>query len=67
MVTQKNLGQKCRYTEGCSLYHGAGIPRSMKLNLWRNVFCYRGTKGWSNCEQYAEFEKGELKSSREAI
>jgi hypothetical protein len=67
MPIQKNLGKKCRYAEKCPLYHGASIPDSMNLNLWRNVFCYRGIKGWSNCQRYKELENEGVKSTRKAI
>jgi hypothetical protein len=67
MLLQKNLGQKCRFTDECNLYRGAGIPDSMNLNLWRNVFCYRGIKGWSNCQKFNEFEEEGIKESKKTI
>lgn len=57
MTIQKNLGHKCHYAEKCSLYQGENLPRNMDRTIWRNVFCYRGIKGWNNCEQYHIFEK----------
>jgi hypothetical protein len=57
MPFDRNLGKRCRYATTCPLYQGDGIPENMTRTLWRNVFCYRGIKGWSNCEKYQEFEK----------
>ena len=57
MPLDRNLGKRCKYTESCPLYQGKGIPENMTRTLWRNVFCYRGIKGWSNCDTYHEFEK----------
>ena len=57
MPIERKLGRKCKYTETCSKYHGNGIPENMTLTIWRNVFCNRGEKGWSNCEEYLKREK----------
>jgi hypothetical protein len=57
MAFDRNLGKRCKYADSCSLYQGKGLPENMTRTLWRNVFCYRGTKGWSNCDKYHEFEK----------
>jgi hypothetical protein len=57
MPFDRNLGKRCRYAGICPLYQGTGIPENMTRTLWRNVFCYRGIKGWSNCEKYHVFEK----------
>jgi hypothetical protein len=67
MPIQKNLGQKCRYTEKCPQYNGDGIPDKITLNLWRNVFCYRGIKGWSNCQRYNEYNSEGVLSNRKAM
>lgn len=56
MSLDGNLGKRCRYAETCPLYHGIGLSENMTRTLWRNVFCYRGIKGWSNCEKYHVFE-----------
>lgn len=57
MPIDRNLGKKCKYADTCDLYHGKGIPEDQSLSVWRNVFCYRGEKGWFNCWQYLIFEK----------
>ncbi len=57
MLSDWNLGKRCRYADSCQLYQGNGIPENMTRSLWRNVFCNRGVKGWSNCKQYISFEK----------
>lgn len=62
MPIDRTLGKRCRYAETCPLFHGVGIPGNMTQTLYRNVFCYRGLKGWANCSKYKAFE--EEKSSK---
>jgi len=57
MPIERSLGKKCKYADACPLFHGVGIPDDMTQPIYRNVFCYRGAKGWSNCRQYESFEK----------
>ncbi len=49
------MGKKCRFTDRCPYYQGREIMGDMDLTIMRNVFCYRGRKGWQNCPQYQEF------------
>jgi hypothetical protein len=56
MTVDKNLGRKCKYYRICSLYKGEGLPDDIQKTVWRNVFCNRGMKGWSNCKQFTDFE-----------
>jgi len=60
MRVEKNLGKKCKYTDRCPLYAGEGLPANISLTIYRNVYCYRGKKGWSNCDKFHEFEKERL-------
>ena len=64
MPIDRNLGTTCKYTADCKFYQGIGIPDNMKRSIWRNVYCYRGSKGWRNCLQYKEFENQYLKNDR---
>jgi hypothetical protein len=57
MPIDRNLGKRCRYTDTCPLFRGIGIPENMTRPIWRNVFCYRGIKGWANCSQFIAFEE----------
>jgi hypothetical protein len=57
MPVNKFLGKRCKYAETCPLYQGTGLPENMTRTIWRNVFCYRGEKGWSNCEKYRLYEE----------
>ena len=57
MPIDRNMGRRCKYADSCPLFAGIGIPENMTQTLWRNVFCYRGIKGWSNCQKYLEFEE----------
>ena len=57
MPVGRNLGKRCKYAGNCTLYKGIGIPENMTKSVWRNVFCYRGEKGWANCTEYKVFEK----------
>jgi len=62
MPVERNLGKRCRHAETCPLFHGVEIPEHMTLPVWRNVFCYRGSKGWVNCSRYHVIqEKNSLK------
>jgi hypothetical protein len=56
MPIDRNLGKRCRYADTCPLFDGIGIPENRTQQIWRNVFCYRGTKGWNNCAKYKSFE-----------
>jgi hypothetical protein len=60
MLIYSNLGRKCPYADRCDAYQGRGIPEDQSLSVWRNVFCNRGEKGWSNCRQYLIFEKEQI-------
>jgi len=60
MPIERNLGKRCRYAQTCSFFNGMGLPENTEQSLWRNVFCYRGVKGWSNCKQYLNFENGNI-------
>jgi hypothetical protein len=55
-MKEQNLGNKCTYAGNCPIFHGIGLPRNMNLTIWRNVFCYRGMKGWSNCPRFRTLE-----------
>lgn len=55
MAVDKNLSKMCKYTSQCPQYNGEGIPENMSVTLWRNVFCYRGQKGWAGCAKFMEF------------
>lgn len=57
MAFDRTLGRRCRYADDCALYKGSGLPEHMTLILWRNVFCNRGIKGWSNCDKFKFFEE----------
>lgn len=57
MPVDRNLGKRCKYSDTCPLYRGEGISENMTRTLWRNVFCYRGLKGWTNCSQYKLFQE----------
>ena len=57
MPIDRNLGKRCKYAKTCPLFEGIGIPENMNQSIWRNVYCYRGEKGWSNCAQYQAFER----------
>lgn len=57
MPLERQLGKRCKYADSCTLFQGKGLPENMTRTLWRNVFCYRGMKGWTNCETYHTFEK----------
>jgi hypothetical protein len=54
-MKEQNLGKKCRYTDRCPYYQGREKMGEMDLTIMRNVFCYRGRKGWQNCPQYKIF------------
>ena len=57
MPYDRTLRKRCRYADDCDLFKGNGIPQHMTLSLWRNVFCNRGIKGWSNCDTFQLYEK----------
>jgi len=47
----------CPYTKSCSVYQGKGDTGGVPLVIYRNVFCLRGIKGWSNCKEYINNQK----------
>jgi hypothetical protein len=59
MTIDRKLGKRCKYATTCPLFHGIGIPENMTQPLWRNVFCYRGIKGWTNCEKFKALEEAQ--------
>ena len=58
-MKEQNLGNKCKYAGNCPIFQGIEAPRNMSLTIWRNVFCYRGIKGWMNCPRFRLLEQKE--------
>jgi hypothetical protein len=56
MSFDRALGKRCPYAGDCAQYKGTGLPENMNLVLFRNVFCNRGIKGWSNCDKFQLYE-----------
>lgn len=48
---------KCCYAEECKLFKGEEKISETPLLIFRNVFCYRGMKGWKNCKKFNELEQ----------
>lgn len=53
-----NLGKRCKYAKGCSVYQDKNNGLKKPVFLVRNVFCNRGSKGWNNCLRFLEYEEG---------
>lgn len=51
---------KCKHTSNCSIYSGQESAK-LDIMLHRNIFCYRGIKGWSDCERYNQLQKTQIK------
>jgi hypothetical protein len=64
-MKEQNLGKKCKYASKCPIFQGTEVPHNMDLTIWRNVFCYRGKKGWVNCGQFHSFERGRQVTGQE--
>ena len=47
----------CQYTKTCPVFQGTKEVTVASLDIYKNVFCKRGLKGWNNCEQYIECSK----------
>jgi hypothetical protein len=62
-MSQQNLGKKCRYSRDCPIFNGKELPPESDLTIWRNVFCYRGARGWVNCKKYQLYENQKQRSS----
>lgn len=46
----------CPYSENCEIYQGKKPIQQPSLMIYKNVFCKRGEKGWSNCKYYVELK-----------
>lgn len=44
----------CPYIKTCPVYQGKKETNGIPLELYKNVFCNRGIKGWENCKYYLE-------------
>lgn len=57
----------CQHTKICPIYQGTKEVKTLDLNIYKNVFCNRGLKGWNNCEQYTAYntEASEKKKEHE--
>ena len=42
----------CPYAKDCPVFKGKEDAGKIPLNIYRNVFCYRGMGGWTNCSTY---------------
>ncbi|WP_430809662.1 MULTISPECIES: hypothetical protein [unclassified Carboxylicivirga] len=49
----------CPYAKQCDIYQGKQPCGQPSLLVYKNVFCHRGLKGWSNCNYYVELKKKE--------
>ncbi|GEM_PF-758159 len=61
-----HLGTRCRFADKCPVFNGEEVLSDIPLQLYRNVFCYRGLKGWNNCKKFIDFDnskkqKGDIK------
>jgi len=46
-----HLKQKCKFTQECPIYQGKEKTKEISLQIYKNVFCYRGEKGWAGCKR----------------
>ena len=53
----------CKYQKECPVYQGTETISSTPLEVYKNVFCKRGIKGWKNCKKYEAYKHKELKDS----
>ncbi|MBI9066267.1 MAG: hypothetical protein JEZ09_03170 [Salinivirgaceae bacterium] len=51
---------KCKYSNDCPIFLGSDKSIVLDLMVYKNVFCNRGEKGWSNCKKRVEFEQEEI-------
>ena len=56
-MTDQNLGHRCKYSDECPYYEGKQSFNKTPLLITRNVFCYRGKKGWINCIHFNKLEE----------
>lgn len=50
----------CQFAKTCPVYKGQTSINETPLPVYKNVFCYRGIKGWNNCDQFIEFNKQKI-------
>jgi len=50
----------CPYIKECPIYKEEVPTSGAPLTIYKNVFCHRGLKGWSNCEQYLNYKANTL-------
>ncbi|MDA3893592.1 MAG: hypothetical protein PF517_18155 [Salinivirgaceae bacterium] len=55
----------CEYASKCPDFQGKESTNGIPLQLFKNVFCNRGIRGWSNCKQYLANQANETKSKHE--
>lgn len=53
-----HIKNRCKYNKTCDIYQGKESIK-MDLQIYRNVFCNRGAKGWNNCERYVALKNNE--------
>lgn len=49
----------CPYHEEWLIFKGKENMGNIPINLYKNVFCLRGLKGWANCEKYISNHKNQ--------
>ena len=49
----------CKYASECPVYQDQITNLGKPVFLVRNVFCNRGSKGWSNCVRLRTLEAGQ--------
>lgn len=47
----------CPLATECKIFKGQTPILQPHLQIYQNVFCRRGLKGWSNCEHYQKTKK----------
>jgi len=54
-----NLGNRCKFAKDCPIFKGEEKVIDTPLPVFRNVFCNRGIKGWTNCNRYNKLTEEE--------
>lgn len=50
---------QCKYVKTCSVYLGEEKVNETPLDVYKNVFCNRGFKGWNNCKHFIKYDSEE--------
>lgn len=57
-MNDKNMGQRCKFSNECHVYKGH-VTLKQPLFIVKNMYCNNGPRWWNRCSIFEKFVSGE--------